>query len=176
MWIVFLIFILILGFVFSKIKVNIQKIKIDMNSFNFKVKLGFLWFGIIKIFSIEFNEIGIKFFNKQIKYKKIIDKSQMKKIKDDLYKFDIKAIEKLNPKIELMKFNLKVGTEDIFITSFLVTIVSVIITELLRRKMKKINLKKTYYKVLPEYNKNEIYYEGQTLVDIKTMNIFKLLR
>lgn len=175
MWIVFLLFTLVLGFIFSKIKISIEKIKIDIKSFIFKVKVSFLWFGIIKIFNIELNQNGIKIFNKHIKYKKLINEEKLEKIKRD-FKFDIKNIEKLNPKVELIRFNLKLGTEDIFITTFLVTIISVFITELFRRKLKMINLKKAYYKILPEFNKNEIFYEGKTLVSIKTMNIFKSLR
>lgn len=178
MWIVFLLFLFVLGIIFSKIKVNIEKIKLDTKGFDFKIKLDFLWFGILKILKLEFNEVGIKFLKKQIKYNRLISESKLEKIKKD-FKFDIKkieGIEKLKPKIELIKFNLKVGTEDIFITTFLVTVVSVLITEFFRRKIKKLDFEKTYYRVLPEFNKNVIYYEGKILIGIKTMNIFKVLR
>ena len=171
----FCIFILFLGIVFSKIKINIEKLELNINKLKFNIKIGVFWFGFIKIFGIKFNENFIKIFGKKFSYEKLFKKSLLEIFKSNFNKKEIKMAEKLNFEVDKANFTLKIGTENMFITVFLVTFLSSAIAELLRRKMEKTNLKKINYKILPEFNKNQIFYEGNTSISIKTINLKKVI-
>lgn len=167
------ILIFILGIIFSKIKISIEKIELNMSKITFRVKVGFYLFGLIKIFTIECNEIGIKIFGKNIPYKKFLKVNIDKYILEHLKKKDVIELEEMNVKIDSANFTLKLGTEDLFVTVFLVTLIASIIPQFVRKQL---NHKKIHYKILPEFNKNEIYYEGQVAISLKTICIISTLK
>ena len=153
MWLVFLLFILILGIYLSKVEIAFKEIKIQINkSTKFKIKCNLKFFGILKIFSITFNEAGIKIFNKIISYEKIPFKEEINKFKFDIEEFDISRIineiKKVNARIDKAKFALKIGADNILVTNIIIVFVSTIIALFFRHKTLNFNSKNINYKIL----------------------------
>lgn len=127
-----------------------------------------------KFFGVKCNKNGIKILNKNFSYEKLFNLSLeeliKKSIKDN--KKNKKMMKNLNIKVDMAKFNLKIGVQDMFITVFAVTIFSGIIAEILKNKMKKITSKSVQYKVIPEFNKLGFFYDGKTDISVKTFLLF----
>lgn len=174
MWLVF-IFIIILGIITIRIRVNIIKIVVNGNEINFKVKVDIMIFGLIKICSIYFFKDYFKIFHKKLFYMDFIDKSRLKRLKEDARNIKISKIKNWISLIELkmikVKFNLKIGFEDIFISNFLVVILSIFIAISLSNNVNKKNQKKVKYQILPEFNKNEFNYNGNIIFVFKLKNV-----
>lgn len=168
----FCIFFILIGTIFSKIKICIEKIEVNINNIDFKIKIGIFLFGFLKIFSIKCNKKGIKILGKFYSYKKLFKHDLNEIIRKLLKNIKIKKTKKISFKIDFSKFTLRVGTEDMFITVFIVTVLSSIISEFLKRKIQKINKNNINYKVIPEFNKLMFFYEGKTDISIKTLNLF----
>lgn len=167
MWLVFVFVILIFGIYFSKIKFSISKINISKNIFEFRVKISFYLFSKIKIFSIYFNEKGIKVFFIFIPYKKILRKINMKeKITYAFDKIDLRKIKKLNISLEKLDMKCIIGIDDIIINVAIVTLIASIIGFYLSRKKGKYR-----YTILPDFGKNIIIFEGSFAFSLKTRRI-----
>ena len=167
----FCILIIFLGLIFSKIKISVEKIELNINNADFRIRIGFFLFGFLKIFGIKCDKNGIIFLGKFFSYKKIFNLDFKEIKKKNLKKKDIKIADELNIKIDFARFTLKIGAENIFITVFLVTLISSLIPEFLKKKVRKVNNKNINYKILPEFNKLEFYYEGKIIFSIKTINL-----
>lgn len=127
-----------------------------------------------RFFGAKCNKKGIKILNKNFSYEKLfklsLEELVKKSIKDN--KKNKKMMKNLNIKVDIARFTLKIGVQDMFITVFAVTFFSGIIAEILKNKMKKITSKSLQYKVVPEFNKFEISYEGETNISVKTFLLF----
>lgn len=166
---------LFLGIIFSKIKIRIEKFELNINNANFNIKVGIVLFGFLKVFGAKLDKNGVKILWKKFTYEKIFKKSLKELLKSNLKKKDIEIAEKINFNIDTAKFTLRVGTEDMFITVFLVTFLSGIVAEILKKKIQNASNKNINYRVLPAFNKNEVYYEGKTDISIKTRKLGNLI-
>lgn len=166
---------IILGIIFSEIKIDIKKIELNISKANFDIKIGIYLFGFLKVFGIRCDKNGIKFLGKNFSYKKLFKLSFKEIILKNLKKKDIKIAEELKFKINLAKFTIRVGVKDMFVTVFLVTLISSLIAIFIKDKIQKANINKINYKILPEFNKLEFYYEGNINISIKTINIKNII-
>ena len=99
----------------------------------------------------------------------------MKEKKQDI-KMNIDVLKKLDPKLEKIKLDLKLGTEDVVLTSFLIVIVSIIISMMLSKIIKKYDEKKYKYMIIPVYNNsNSIKITLEGIIDIKLVNIISII-
>lgn len=167
----FCIVLIFLGIIFSKIKISIENFELNINKLDFNIKIGIFLFGFIKVFGIKCDKNGIKILGKRFSYEKIFKLNLEELILKNLKKKDVEIAEKLNIEVDIARFTLKIGAEDMFITAFLVTFLSGVIAVLLKKNVKKINSKKICYEVLPEFNKIELLYKGKIDISIKTLNI-----
>jgi len=137
--------ILILGFLTSKIKINVISLK--------NVRIEFYIFGIIKIYGF-----------------KLTDKKKLKKEKFQFLKsvFILDFFKILNIKLEKLRVKLEIGTDDVMLTVFLVTFISTFFSII-----SSINNKKYYYNITPVYNKVKLNYEVSAKISINTVNIIK---
>lgn len=178
MWLVFVFLILILGIVFSKIEIIIKKIRINRNEYNFKVKIKFMFFGIIKLVSINLGKNGIELFGKELVYERILNSKKLNEIKYNIKKFDLKKINHflkiINLKLSSAKFTLKIGADDIFITSFLVVILSSYITNFFKDKIDLMSPQKFNYRIFPEFNKSELIFEGNAVFKLNFKDLRKV--
>lgn len=167
--VLFIVILFLLGIVFSKISINIEKIELNSKKIKIKIIIKLLWFGFLPIFAFTFNENGIKILWKNIDYKKI----NISKIsKNDFKKANIKKIKNLKIKTNLAKFTLRIGAYDIFTTTFIIAVISSIVANIF--KTTAINCKKMNYVILPEFNKNEVYFEGKIKLSFNLLNLFFL--
>lgn len=163
-------------FEFSNINKGIVDKKVKAN---FNIYIGLFLFGKIKIFNIKITDKKLEKMTKKINIRDKIKNIDFKNLKGNL-KLDkeTKEIIKDAKIIEISKFNLnlKIGTEDVIFTSFLITILSVIISIILSRFLKKEAIKISSYKVLPIYNnKNLIKMSFDGIISLKIVHIIFII-
>lgn len=168
-------FVLIIGILTSNVKVNIINFEKKKESFElrFNINVGLYLFGFLKIFSINFNEIGIKFCFFRISYNKIkFKKNILKDVEEISMIYIIKAL-----KIYLKKFNfiMEVGCEVVQVSIFITSIVSIFFSYMMGRNSKQINGEKVFYKIYSNYNSNFLVINFSSILSIKTINIIKLI-
>lgn len=167
MWLVFLLLIILIGFLYSNVEADLYNIDITEKKIDFKIKIYLKFFGIIKIFSITLDKVGIKVFNKKIAYSKIISKRDLEKINKQSFeifkRFDI-DFDKIN-------FKLKIGLIDMGITNLIIIVFSSIFPNLVKNRVKRKNLK---FEVLPDYKDFCLKLEGKISISIKTLALIKL--
>ena len=147
-----------------KLKIN------NVESSKYNVNLGVYFFGIMKIFGLNFTKNHINFLFFIIPYKKI--KIDTKKFKYN----NIKSIlNKLNLKIENMDLFINIGFKDVKLTIFFVFIISTFLSIIPVYYCKKNNLKKYNYKINPIYNKNILNFKLEIKNRLKIRNVSKAL-
>lgn len=181
MILVFIFLVFIIGCIFSQVNVYIKSFcitnnKIEINS-RYSVKLKFKWFGIISLFILDLKNDEIRFFNLKINYKKIMNnKLVRRKINTAKNNFKISKIKMLKPKFQKLDLNLVLGTESIELTSFLVTIASIILSYWLKKQIEIFDETKYKYIIKPKYNENNIYLNFRAVFNVKTSNIIECIK
>lgn len=156
----------------SKVRINIIKLKISNN--NEKIKKNILC--KIEIYILGRIKINLGCLNNS-KFKKIYEKSKKnyKKIKKRM-SFSIKNITNLNPKIIMYKMNLKIGTPDSIVTSFIIVAISIVISYVFSNNIEMYDESKHKYIIEPIYsNRNSIDFELTSIVEFKIINIIIFL-
>ncbi len=154
-----------------RIEIDIQKLslsnikKIDKDKFTLKIR--FYIFNYLKIVQIKLNNKKIKKIlnNKKIDIKKIANKLPKNK------KQDLKLLQAL--RVKKLYLKLEIGTIDIMITTFLIPIISTILSVLL---IKSANRKNCYYKITPLYTDENIYnIDLNCIISIKIIHIISIM-
>lgn len=173
---VLIIFILILLFIFSKIRIEIDNFEFNSQLKGFTNKSYKIYF---KLYILKFIPIlKIKIDDKKIRKKLKEDKFKAKtqKIEQDILSKKIQIGEFKNLDFEIKKFNLnlELGTENAFLTSMLIPIISALISILLGKKSKDVT--NTKYIIKPIYiNQNLIKILIFGIFDIKMFHIINIL-
>lgn len=182
------------------LKLSVNKFFIDTksNKFDYELKIGLYLMKKIKIIGIKINEKKlnkIKHTIKKLENSKILKKISrinLKKVslkleerlKRKIINKNIKPIEIVkivlkNLKIEILKFkmNLKIGIDDVFITSFLIAILSSIIAIMLKFTVDDIKDDKRYhYKIMPIYGKeNMAKLNLNCIINLKLVHIINII-
>jgi hypothetical protein len=180
MWLVFcFIGFIILGIIFSKIEITLKNIVLNQTKQDFLIELKILFFGFIKICTVNFKNNEFIIYGKRISYKQILSSKEFKRLKLDFKKTNFNEVinnfKKLKPKISIVKFLLKIGFGEMFLTQIFIVIISTILPLLTRLKIFEINFKKIDYRILPEFNKLGLEFSGKLNIEFKTFEIIKLL-
>lgn len=176
---------LIIGILFSKVKINIIHLEVEsqMKKTNKKyaINLGLYIYGKIKIFGITFEENGIKFLWKRIKYSKFknakiceyLKKVNIKEVEKD---FKLKELKGLKPELEKLDLNLDLGFESVLLTSFMIFAISTLLSLVVKDSVKKYNPTKYRYKIIPHYrSQNTISLKLNCIIAIKSVHIMLIL-
>ena len=150
---------------------NVKKFKIKNKDRKNKaiLKISLYLFDKIKWISIRIKEKRQKELLSEIKNKKI-------NIKELIKNTNIEILDKLNIKISNLKLNVKIGTEDIFFTSFVVYAVSTIIAIILPGMTKENSKKNIYYEVLPLYESKNLYdIDLNCIIELKMVHIIGII-
>ena len=121
---------------------------------NYKIKLSFYLFGKIKLFSFKLNsERARKMYSKM-----------------NIEKFDI--LKELNIRLDYLDLELDLGLEDVILTTELITLISIVISNILPHIISKYIPNKYRYKIMPIYiNKNAYYIKLNCIFQLKIVHI-----
>lgn len=181
----FLIVLFVLVILLSTLRVSINKLEISNETPNtpllkkFEMSIGVFILNKVKIFNKNINESDLKNAKNskkmvQIKNKLLEGKSVKEKKKN--VKMDIDILKSLNMNLKELNLELKLGTEDVLLTTFLIAIISIIISMALAKVIKKYDEKKYKYLIIPNYNnKNSLKISLNGIIEIKLVNIINIL-
>lgn len=183
MWLVFVLLILIIiriGLFFSKTKISIKYINISEKNFDVDARISLYIFYKFKILTIKCNEVGIKVGPILITYEKIIKSINTEEFVKKTFKpISFYKIKNLNLFVEKMHVDCKIGTENLFITVGIVTVISAFLGIMLERELiKKENKTKTerkmeiyQYRIMPAFGENILLFNGDFAISFKTRRI-----
>ena len=170
----------LLALVASTLKVKIENFKLsNMHRVvdgpqipNYKVEIAFYLWGKIKWFWIRLNDKKLR----KMYTKMQLEKIDIKKLEKEMKLEDLKELKKLQPKISLLDLDLKLGTEDVILTSFLVFGVSTIISILLAYLIKDYRKSKIKYEVKPVFMSKNVYeIQLDSIIEIKMVHIINII-
>lgn len=172
----------ILLIIFSTIKIDIRKFKFDNerldNKLDYYFYIELYFFDKIKIFSLMLNKEKVQRLNQKMNIQNKIKDIDFKKVKRDLpSKEDFKKIvKKLKIKIDEFHLILKVGTEDVIITSAIVTGIASALGIILAKLIKNYNDEKYRYEIIPVYkNKNMVNLSFDCIIKVKMIHIINII-
>ena len=169
--IIIVITLVIMVILLSTIKLKIKDFELANKKHikpNYEVIFSFYFLNKIKWLSIRFNDKKMR----KIATKIHLERIDIKKLEKDLTWSDIQAIIRIRPKISQLNLRIKVGVEDVLITSYLISILCSIFSILLPRVTEKKNIKNIKYKIEPVYNQNSYHIKLNTTVEMKIINIW----
>ena len=170
---------LIIVLVLSTIRINVEKLKItninpdNKTNYDFNTKLQLYFLNKIRILNINITEKTLK----NIRIKEKIKQINMKQIEAKVINKEIIKNVK-NLKINLSKLNLemKIGTEDVILTSALVAIISSILGLIIARIINQYKESKYKYTIQPEYKgENLIKINLNCIIEIKIVHIIYVI-
>lgn len=174
-------FLIIIGLVFSKIKINIKNVTIINTDKNFDIEIIIYLFGILKILKIKINSENMIIFKSKIKLqkikKKILKNFNVNKIENSIFKrITFKELKKLQLNVITLKIYLEYSTNNILLTTYSVPVISTIFGFLYNLSIKKYDSKNYYFKINPMYlNKKYFYIEGESIIEIKMVHIISIM-
>lgn len=135
---------------------------------NYNVVISLKLFNKIKWLSFGLNDKKMK----KLYTKLHLEKVDIRKIEKELKFSDIQEFFKIKPKLTHLNLKLKIGVDDVIITSYIVPIICSILAITLPLVTSKENIKNIKYKIEPAYNMKNIYHlKLTTTLEIKLMNI-----
>ena len=134
----------------DKNKQNTTKSKIGKK---YKIKISLLFLNKIKYISINLNYKKIQELKSKINFNKI----NIKKIEKEFEWSDLKELIEIKPNISYMNLNIKLGIDDVLFTTYLIPIISTIISIFLPLVVEKASINKVNYIIKPIYNNGNIY-------------------
>lgn len=167
--ILFVVILLIILTILSTVKIkinNLEAMSPKKFAHNYKVEIALELFGKIKWLKFRLNENKLK----KLSAKMHLERIDIKQLERDLKLADIKAILGIRPKISYMNLKLKVGVEDVLLTTYLVPIISTFLSVLLPYAVESENIKNVKYKIEPVYNKFFYSVKLDIIIDIKIIS------
>lgn len=148
------------------------KNKFVVNKFKMNVEVKI--FKKLKILNIEINKEFCKIF--KIKFRLNVIK-KMKDKQDSSFGFIIKNLNELNPDINKINLNLSIGTEDMIITTFLVPILSTIISIFISKYFSENKERDCYLKITPNFlNINNFSFKCITKIKLNTLRFLFFIK
>lgn len=139
---------------------------------NYKIKLSFYLFGKIKIFSFKLNsERARKMYSKMN-----IEKFDIEKGRKFLTIKNINILKKLNTRLDYLDLELDLGLEDVILTTELITLISIVISNILPHIISRYIPDKYRHKIMPIYiNKNAYYIKLNCIFQLKIVHIINII-
>ena len=153
---------------------------------SYRIKIGIYFLNRIKYLGITLTKEKINKISNTKLYSKIADRVILKgkeNIKAIMKEKNIKPnkeiiniIKQANIKVSEFKLDFKIGTEDVILTSFLIAIISAVISIALSKSVDKYNEENFKYLITPIYsNKNMIIVDLNCILYVKLVNIINIL-
>lgn len=180
--------IIIIGFLFSKIVINIENYNVFSNSGyknitidKMKISINLYLYKIIKIISLKFYKDYFKIGFIKIHYYKI--KKYKRKIINETFNFTELLLGKnkltlniLKPSIETFNMNLSLCSKNAALTSIASSLIGSTTSLVLSKYIKKYDKEKIFYKIVPVYfDMNGFKLDIKTKINFNTFNILEFL-
>ena len=163
--------------------VSISTLRIEVKNFEasnynnvknkkYEIKISLVIFNKIKWISFTLNNEKILKMYKSIDFNKI----NIKDIESNLKFEDLKELKKLQLKVSKLNMKLKVGTEDVIFTSYLIAILSSAIAIILPHIVSTNNKENYKYHLEPlYYNKNLYEIKLNCIIEVKMVHIIGIV-
>ncbi len=181
-FIILFLILLILLILFSTIRINVDKFNFNnetvSNKCDYRFFINLYFLDKIKFFKVMINEERIKKLNQKMNIETKIKDIDFKKVKGNLpNKKEIKnVIKRINISLDEFHLILKVGTEDVIITSALVAGIASVLGIVLAKLIKSYNDEKYKYEIIPVYkNKNMVNLSFDCIIKIKMIHIIGII-
>lgn len=181
-FIILFLILLILLILFSTIRINVEKFNFNnenvSNKCDYRFFINLYFLDKIKFFEVMINEERIKKLNQKMSIETKIKDIDFKKVKGNLpNKKEIKnAIKRMNINLDEFHLILKVGTEDVIITSALVAGIASALGFILAKLIKNYKDEKYRYEIIPVYkNKNMVNLSFDCIIKIKMIHIIGII-
>ena len=169
--ILIILILIIFAIIFSTIRIKIRKLEftnIHENKMNYKIKVSMYFLSKLKWLSLNLDNKKMK----KMFTKMHLEKIDIKKIERDMQLSDIKAILGIAPKISYLDLNIKVGLENILLTTYVIPFLCTIISMILPKITEKKDFKNVKYRVEPIYKEKNLYdIQASSNIEIKVINI-----
>ena len=168
--IIFIVLLAIILIIFSSIKITIQNLdysNLKREKSNYKIIFSFNMFA-------KFRWLNIKLDKKKIQkmFKKMhLERITIKEIERNFRISDLKEIANIKPKLEFLDLKVKIGLEDIMLTTYAVPIICTILSIILPHITERKNIKDISYEIKPVYNKLVYNVKLNTTINIKIINL-----
>ena len=153
--------------IFSTLKIEIKNFKISNLTTNkekftcanpnkyskYEVNIALEILNKLKYFSLNLNSRKIK----KITLKMHLDKTKIKELEREISISDIKEVMNIKPKISYLDLKLKLGIDDVLLTTYSVPIISTLISILLPYTVENKDVNNIKYEVKPIYNNGNVY-------------------
>lgn len=158
-------------FIFSTVRIELNQVRfsnITENNKKYIIKMSLYLFNKIKWISLKLNNDKLKNISKKLHLEKV----DLKKIERDFKISDLKEIANIKPKVSYLELEMKIGIEDVILTSYIIPTICTILAIVLPYIVIKDKEKYIKYYVLPIYNcKNEYDIKADIILEIKIINI-----
>lgn len=159
------------NFNFNNIEEKNEKTKEDTKD-NFNIKISLVLFKKFTWLFINLNKTRMK----KIMQKAHFDKNTLKKLEKDFKLEDLKTLKGLKPKIKKLDLIIQLGLEDVVFTSYLITAISILISNILPFLVETKNYNNCKYKTEPIYlNKNLYKISLNCIIEEKMVHIINIL-
>lgn len=175
-FIIIIIQIIGLGIIVSYLEFEVEEIDVSYNKESYKrininklkVNVKLYWFRKVKIFKIKIYKNYCEIFKIKIHLDLL---KRMKDNKEYGIWFVLRNIKKLKPEIKSVNMELVGGTEDLFLTTFLIPTFSTVLFSFISKNMKNVKELENYnFKIVPTYiNTNNFSIKGKTQIYFDTM-------
>lgn len=179
---------------YLSIRISIINLEIDTNNKkiinDYQFEFGIYIFNKLRIIKFKINEKRIKKLENS-KILKKISKINLSKVTKRLEnkvlnnyksfrptKFIKIFLKEIQPEILKFKLNLKIGLEDIMLTTYAIPFISTLISFFLKLTVKNVNLRNKreyYYKIEPVYNTNIINLRLNCIINVKMVHIINII-
>lgn len=178
--ILILILLVILISTFSTIRTKIDKLILSNDNeekklrYDYQIYLEFYFLNRVRLFHISIDKQRIEKWHLKQKIEKVDFKQLEKKVlSKEIRK---KVFEKLHLNLTKLKLEMYIGTEDVIITSGIVTIISAILGIGLSKVVQQYNEQKYYYHITPIYqNRNVIKINLNCIIQVKVVHIISMI-
>lgn len=181
-FIILFLILLILLILFSTIRINVNKFNFNnetiSNKYDYCFFINLYFLDKIKFFEVMINEERIKKLNQKMNIETKIRDIDFKKVKGNLpNKKEIKnALKRMNINLDEFHLILKVGTEDVIITSAIVAGIASVLGIILAKLIKNYKDEKYRYEIIPVYkNKNMVNLSFDCIIKIKMIHIIGII-
>ncbi len=182
--------------IFSTIRISIKDLKISTNNIKNKTMCNTAYKDTVNkcnsnteksnyllIFSLYFlNRIkilSIKFDRKKMEKlitKMHLEKVDIQKLEREIKLSDIREVINIKPKVSYLNLDIKVGVDDVLVTTYIIPILCTVFTLVLPRVTKKENVNDIKYVVEPIYNNgNVLHLKLESNIELKIINILNCI-